>query len=141
MDSQAKSPDLEIPCGHKARVRAVGRRIGEMRALRGWTQRELCRRTRIDPARLSRIEKGATPKLEELLRIGAALNAGLEDLVLPDEAPAGGEIARLARSLERLAPEERQIVLRMVGAAILGFRCHTADPDHESNHHLQESQA
>ncbi|MFY9823546.1 MAG: helix-turn-helix transcriptional regulator [Thermoanaerobaculia bacterium] len=107
----------------------MGRRIGELRALRGWTQRELCRRTGIDPSRLSRIEKGATPKLDELLRLGAALNAGLDDLVLPDEAPAGGEMARVARNLERLAPEEKQMVLRVVQAAILGFRCHNADPE------------
>jgi transcriptional regulator with XRE-family HTH domain len=141
MDSQAKSSDLEISGVLQARVRAVGRRIGELRALRGWTQRELCRRTGIDPARLSRVEKGATPKLEELLRLGAALNAGLDDLVLPDEVPAGGELTRLARNLERLAPEERQIVLRVVRAAILGFRCHDADPEHEANHLSQESQA
>ncbi|HSS52306.1 MAG TPA: helix-turn-helix transcriptional regulator [Thermoanaerobaculia bacterium] len=141
MDRQAKSSGPETSGVLQARVRAVGRRIGELRTLRGWTQRELCRRTGIDPARLSRIEKGATPKLEELLRIGAALNAGLEDLVLPDEAPSAGEVARLARNLERLAPEERQIVLRVVQAAILGFRCHTTDPELEANHHSQERQA
>jgi transcriptional regulator with XRE-family HTH domain len=141
MDRQAKSSVPETSGILQSRVRAVGRRIGELRIFQGWTQRELCRRTRIDPARLSRIERGATPKLEELLRIGAALNAGLEDLVLPEETPSGGEVARLARNLEGLAPEERQIVLRVLRAAILGFRCHTTDPDHESNHHLQESQA
>ncbi|HEX4966099.1 MAG TPA: helix-turn-helix transcriptional regulator [Thermoanaerobaculia bacterium] len=111
----------------------MGRRIGELRALRGWTQRELCRRTGIDPARLSRMEKGATPKLDELLRLGAALNAGLDDLVLPDEAPAGGEIARVARNLERLGLEEKQMVLRVVQAAILGFRCHNPDPEPQEN--------
>jgi transcriptional regulator with XRE-family HTH domain len=137
MDRQAKSSAPETA----SVLRAVGRRIGELRTLRGWTQRELCRRTGIDPARLSRIEKGATPKLEELLRIGAALNAGLEDLVLPDEVTSGGEITRLARNLERLAPEERQLVVRVVRAAILGFRCHNADPEHEENPHSQESQA
>jgi len=137
MDRQAKSSASET----SGVLRAVGRRIGELRTLRGWTQRELCRRTGIDPARLSRIEKGATPKLEELLRIGTALNAGLEDLVLPDEVPSSSEITRLARNLERLAPEEREIVIRVVRAAILGFRCHNADPEHEENPHSQESQA
>lgn len=136
MDRQAKSFAAETV----SVLRAVGRRIGELRTLRGWTQRELCRRTGIDPARLSRIEKGATPKLGELLQIGAALNAGLEDLVLPDELPSDDEITRLARGLERLAPEEREIVLRVVRAAILGFRCHSADPGHEANPHSQESQ-
>ena len=138
MDRQAKSSAPETA----SVLRTVGRRIGELRTLRGWTQRELCRRTGIDPARLSRIEKGATPKLGELLQIGAALNAGLEDLVLPDELPSGDEITRLARGLERLAPEEREIVLRVVRAAILGFRGHSTDPRNEANpHHSQESQA
>ncbi len=137
MDRQAKSATQEMATV----LRAVGRRIGELRSLRGWTQRELCRRTDIDPARLSRVEKGATPKLEELLRIGAALNAGLEDLVLPDEVPSGGEITRLTRTLERLAPEERQIVVRVMRAAILGFRCHTANPELEADHPSQETQA
>jgi len=124
MDSEAKFSTRDSPDFLKARLRSVGARIGKLRTARGWKQRELCRRAQIHPARLSRIEKGAPPRLEELLRIGGAFDVGLDDLVLPDEAASGSEVSRLARTLERLAPEERESVLRVMRAAVLGFRCH-----------------
>lgn len=67
--------------------RALGSRIVELRRSRSWSQRELARRSGIRHVRLSKLENGhATPNLPELLRLGDALEAGLDELVRGEPA-------------------------------------------------------
>jgi transcriptional regulator with XRE-family HTH domain len=68
-------------------LRALGSRIVELRASRGWKQTELGRRTGIAAPRLSRIEHGhSAPTLSELARMGTAFETGLDLIVFGSPA-------------------------------------------------------
>jgi transcriptional regulator with XRE-family HTH domain len=109
----------------KEHLRALGSRIVERRNTRGWKQRELARRTGIEPGRLSRIERGiASPNLDEMTRLKEAF-AGSVDELLFGEAPAGpeGSLDQLARELDRLGSRNEIAVLRrLLQLLVLGYR-------------------
>ena len=104
--------------------RDIGSRLTKLRATRGWQQRELSRRARFDPPRLSRIERGvARVTLAELVRLGQALEAGLDELVFGHPVPLEGEWAHLLRDLEKaLTPEELVGAKRLLRALVQGLR-------------------
>jgi transcriptional regulator with XRE-family HTH domain len=65
-----------------ARRRQVGDRIRRVREDHDLTQLDVCERSGIDVATYSRIEQGhASPKLDTLIRIAAAIGVSLADLV------------------------------------------------------------
>lgn len=65
-----------------ARRRQVGEQIRRVREHHNLSQRQLCERTGIDIASLSRIEQGhASPKLDTLIRIADAIGVPLAELV------------------------------------------------------------
>lgn len=106
-------------------LQALGSRIVERRNARGWKQRELARRTGIEPGRLSRIERGlALPNLEEIARLKDAIETSVDELLF-GEAPAGpeGSLDELARDLDRLGSRgEIAILRRLLQLLILGYR-------------------
>lgn len=98
----------------KDRLRALGSRIVERRAARGWKQRELARRTVIEPGRLSRIERGlATPSLDELACLRAALGVSLDELLFGEaSARPAVSLDELARDIERIGSRDEIAILR-----------------------------
>lgn len=65
-----------------ARRRAVGDHIRRLREHHNLTQTNVCGRSGVDLATYSRIEQGhASPKLDTLIRIAAAIGVSLSDLV------------------------------------------------------------
>lgn len=115
----------------KEHLRAVGSRIVERRSARGWKQRELARRTGIEPGRLSRIERGlAGPSLDEMARLKNAFGGSVDELLF-GEAPAGpeGSLDELARDLERLGSRgEVAILRRLFQLLVLGYRQEQRQP-------------
>jgi transcriptional regulator with XRE-family HTH domain len=104
--------------------RDMGSRLRKLRTTRGWRQRELSRRARFDPARLSRIERGkARVTLPELVRLGMALEIGLDELVFGPPPTLEGEWAHLQRELVKaLGEDELACARRLLRAFVLGLR-------------------
>lgn len=105
-------------------LHGLGRRIAQRRRSRGWMQKELARQASLDPARLSRLERGkATPKLQEVIKLRAVLGGTIDDLLFEPEAPGGEPLSRLVQEIEQLATEDQ---LRMLGELtrllVLGLR-------------------
>ena len=115
----------------KDQMRALGSRIVERRNARGWKQRELARRTGIEPGRLSRIERGiASPSLDELVLLKDVFGCSVDELLFSD-APAGpeGSLDQLARDLDRLGSRaEIAILRRLLHLLVLGYRSEQKQP-------------
>ncbi len=104
--------------------RDIGSRLTKLREMRGWRQRELSRRARFDPPRLSKIERGKVRvTLPELVRLGMALETGLDELVFGPPPTLAGEWARLLRELEKaLDEDDLACAQRLMRAFVLGLR-------------------
>jgi transcriptional regulator with XRE-family HTH domain len=108
-----------------AELLAFGARLAEQREKTGWKQRELSRRTEIRTPRLSNIERGkASPRLDELVRLGRALRLPLDELVYgPSSRAENSEPAELLHSLLSLArPEEREALTLVLRRLVHGYR-------------------
>ena len=100
-------------------LREVGRRVGQVRRDRGWTQEALAEAVGIEPVTLSRLETGDRAlSLTMLAEIAEILGVGLGDVVdvarptpTTDIAPEHAELLRLFGAL---APSAKDVVLRMV---------------------------
>jgi transcriptional regulator with XRE-family HTH domain len=103
---------------------ALGRRIVELRNRRGWNQKELARRARLRPARLSTLESGAKrPNVEELARLAEALGVSLDELWSGSPHTARAERLDLWRNLEDFAsPEELAGLGRLLQILLVGYR-------------------
>jgi transcriptional regulator with XRE-family HTH domain len=116
VDSSDETAEIE-----ETYLRQVGSRIAERRIAKGWSQREVARRARMHPTRLSRIERGGVrPRLEELVALHGALGLGLDEMVfgVGSSAPAG----ELRELLETIPPEDREALLRILRTLISGYR-------------------
>jgi len=104
--------------------RDIGSRLTLLRTTRGWRQRELSRRAGFDPPRLSRIERGkARVTLPELVRLGMALEIGLDELVFGHPPSLEGEWANLVRELARaLGEDDLACARRLLRALVVGLR-------------------
>ena len=100
----------------------MGSRIADRRNQHGWKQRELARRAGLQPARLSRLERGLKePTLIEFVRLAQALGSGLEDLAF-GEAPSTLPL-QVVRELGTLgSPEELAVLGRLLRLLLLGYR-------------------
>ncbi len=114
-------PSGNLPASY---YREIGSRLTTLRLTRGWRQRELSRRARFDPPRLSRIERGqARVTLAELVRLGRALETGLDELVFGHPPTLEGEWAHLLRELVRaLGEDDLAFARRLLRALLLGLR-------------------
>ena len=99
-------------------LQELGRRVGQARRDRGWTQEALAASVQVEPVTLSRLETGDRAlSLTMLSKIADVLRIGLGDLVdvnrqLPT-ATGTPEQAELQRLFEGLAPSGRDTVLRV----------------------------
>lgn len=91
----------------------LGRRIKELRKIRGLSQEELSEKVDIDPKHLSRIEVGrGFPSLDTLEKIAKALNVEMKDFFeFAHEARSAKE---LMKTLEGLAKETDEDSLRLL---------------------------
>lgn len=82
-------------------LRDLGSRIRTLRTARGWTQRQLGRRTGIDSSRLSRTERGlVSPTLVEIRRLREALETSCDELLFgarPEAAEQDPFVQRLVQ--------------------------------------------
>jgi transcriptional regulator with XRE-family HTH domain len=93
-------------------VSALGAKVAEARAERGWSLAELAARAGVSPGSVHKIEKsGMTPTIASLMKIAAALGRSVSWFVGEDEASRstmvirGDERARLYTSKAGLALE------------------------------------
>ena len=100
-------------------LRAIGRRIADLRQQRGYTQERLAERIGIEPVTLSRLETGnRAVSISSASRLADALGVGLGDLLdvqrpLP-ESTTPPEAAELVREFTALSAPRRDLVLRLV---------------------------
>jgi transcriptional regulator with XRE-family HTH domain len=108
----------------------LGARIVELRNRRGWNQKELARRARLRPARLSTVESGVKrPNVEELARLAEALGVSLDELWSGSWRPAKAERFELWRELAGFAsPEELAGMVRLLQILLVGYRAIAAAP-------------
>jgi transcriptional regulator with XRE-family HTH domain len=99
---------------------ALGSQIASRRKRHGWTQRELCQRTGLDPSRLSKLERGVTlPLLTEVLTFQQVFETSLDELVLGAPAPTD---AYLLRRLEGLTTvPEQELLRKLLQALVVGL--------------------
>jgi transcriptional regulator with XRE-family HTH domain len=102
-------------------VENVGRRMRQLRELRGMTQRQLQERSRVSRSYLSRIESGQmTPSLGTLEKISEALGVALNRFFSPmlnrESLLEDLFIQRLAPFLRRLEWEQWQSILERLAA-------------------------
>ena len=99
-------------------LREVGRRVGQARRDRGWTQEALAEAVGIEPVTLSRLETGDRAlSLTMLAQIAEILGLGLGDPVdvaRPTPSPElQPEHAERLRLYDALAPSARDVVSRV----------------------------
>jgi transcriptional regulator with XRE-family HTH domain len=83
-----RQSDLEARAGADWIAQAIGGRIRQGRASRGWTLDQLAERSGVSRRMLVSIEQGsANPSIATLLRISDALSIGLPALVNMDRSP------------------------------------------------------
>ncbi|MCB9741174.1 MAG: helix-turn-helix domain-containing protein [Alphaproteobacteria bacterium] len=107
---------------------AVGQRIRDARQAKGWSQRELCRRSGVSPRFLVQVEAGeGNPSLARLGELAAALELSLAHLVA-GLGPQSDWVDRVASEVRELPEaEQRRALLRVAAAgrpkiALVGLR-------------------
>jgi len=106
-------------------LQLFGRRIAQRRRTRGWNQKQLAERAAIEPARLSRLERGkAVPKLEELMHLRTVLGGTVDELIFDPAALSAESLCLSFREVESGATEEQLgMVRKLMYFLALGFRC------------------
>src|SRR5882757_7484530 len=79
--------------------RRISFRAAKLREERGWKQREVSHRSGIKPDRLSRIERGAEVRIDELVDLCQAFGLEVEELLFATPHPAEDELERLTREI------------------------------------------
>lgn len=104
--------------------RTLGSRLTQLRQARGWRQRELATRAKIDPGRLSKLVRGVNQvTVAELVRLSLALGTGLDELVFGAAASLETTWQRLLQDLERAGgPQAIDFTSRWLQALVVCFR-------------------
>jgi transcriptional regulator with XRE-family HTH domain len=103
--------------------RRVSFRAAELRGGRGWKQREVSHRSGIKPDRLSRIERGAQVRLDELVGLCQAFGIGVGELLFATPPPAEDELERLTREIRSMASAaDLAALVRVLSAFKAGLR-------------------
>ena len=115
----------------------LGSRLMQLRRLRGWNQRELSRRSTIDPGRLSKLERGvARVSVPELIRLSSALGTGLDELVFGSPVSLEEKWHRLLGELEKSGGSRAiDCATRLLQALVLGYRVPTAVSEASDTEH------
>jgi transcriptional regulator with XRE-family HTH domain len=120
-----------MPTDEEWRTR-IGRRLSELRALKGWSQAELCRRARdrVGKTQLSNYEQGIRmPGPEEASILGAALGESpAHILCLDDDMPAlSKNEAKLINDLRALPERDRAAYADKIAALALAHKMPVPD--------------
>jgi transcriptional regulator with XRE-family HTH domain len=103
--------------------RRVSSRTAELREERGWKQREVSHRSGIKPDRLSRIERGAQVRVDELVGLCQAFGIGLEEFFFATPPSDEDELERLTREIRTLASAaDLAALVRVLAAFKAGLR-------------------
>jgi len=105
----------------KTKKELLGRRVKELRKLRGLSQEDLSEMVDIDPKHLSRIEVGRSfPSLDTLERLANALKVELKDFFeFAHEARSSKELREILSGMLKEADEEKlRLLVKIVRAAI-----------------------
>lgn len=108
----------------KVDYEVVGQRIGQIRKIRGLTQRELAERIGVDPSHVSNLEHGrATLTMEKLMLLCGVLECGFDDIffneyVFRDESlQEEWEVEnQLLKMLQRMNLRKKKAVLRFLSS-------------------------
>ncbi len=105
----------------KTKKELLGRRVKELRKLRGLSQEYLSEMVDIDPKHLSRIEVGRSfPSLDTLERLANALKVELKDFFeFAHEARSSRELREVLSGMLKEADEEKlRLLVKIVRAVI-----------------------
>lgn len=113
---------------------SFGSRLGKLRRVKGWRQRELAQRARIDPGRLSKLERGVVrASVAELVRLSLALGATLDELVFGAAACPEAEWQSLQRDVEKAGGRPAlDCAARLLRVLIQGYRTENGAADFTS---------
>lgn len=104
----AALPDIERT------VSALGKKVADARAERGWSLAELARRAGVSPGAVHKIEKsGMTPTIASLMKIAAALGKSVAHFVEEDQAARPAMVVR-GDARSRLYTSKSGLVLENV---------------------------
>lgn len=113
-DFQAKDNRREMRLGfvaHRVYERGMKHRLKEIRLSKKLTQRQVADRAGMSVSYYTELEQGKKQlNANRLDGIARALGCSIHDLIYDDKA---GEIAALRAVMEKLSPENRQLVLKM----------------------------
>lgn len=115
----------------------LGSRLTQHRKSRGWRQRELASRSRIDPGRLSKLVRGVNRvSVDELIRLSQALGVSLDELVFGTATSLEGRWQRLLEELKSAGgPPALDFTSRWLQALVVTFR--TAGQATEEGHGIR----
>lgn len=112
-----------MPTFTREDYRRLAARIKEKREAYGWKQRELGLRAGIASDRLSRLERGAQVRVDELIGLSGAFGVALEELVFGAAGRSRDALERLAQEIRTaVPPEDLPAVTRILQALLAGFR-------------------
>lgn len=107
----------------------LGKRIQELRKSLNLSQSELAAKVGLSYAQIGRYEtKGVQPTAEIIKKIALALNTSVDFLIYgntnerANESLKEAELIRYFKDVEQLPIEDKNIVLRMIGAYIRDFK-------------------
>jgi transcriptional regulator with XRE-family HTH domain len=124
LTSDRSRPNLpRMPTFTRDDYRRLAVRIKEKREAFGWKQRELSLRAGIASDRLSRLERGAMVRVDELIGLSGAFGVALEELVFGAAGRARDGLDGLAQEIRTAVPaEDLPAVTRILQVLLAGFR-------------------
>lgn len=101
-------------------MRAIGKRIKQLRIAKGFTQQELAEQANISTTHMSVIERGVKfPRLDTFIRIANALEVSADTLLIGQvENTSEASASELSELLSKTSPEERARILNALRALI-----------------------
>jgi transcriptional regulator with XRE-family HTH domain len=103
--------------------RRLTQRVAELRQARGWKQRELSHRSGIPSDRLSRLERGAPMRIDELVALARTFGLGVDELLFGPVVARDDDLERLVREIRQAVPAARlPALVEAMRALSAGFR-------------------
>ena len=93
----------------------IGKRIRDIRKSNGQKLLEIASATGLSQPFISEVERNIkVPSIEALERICSALGISLSDFFAEDKPELAPDIRRLIQAAERLTPEQRELVWKLL---------------------------
>lgn len=112
MAEMARKTERDTAVDHQPPTLDLGHRILAERRRRSWSQRELGRRMGLRNDRISKLERGSLPSLQETVRLARTFAMSLDELVFG--APVPGRDAQPSSNIqERIEELERHLLFAL----------------------------